>query len=459
VNGLNNRKIRIIFVVCHFEKWLLPIMDNWKKACNELQIETAIVGENNENLVNNKNFINSGTMSLATLVTRENLNKYNLKISNLDIEDNFAFVKRQGGTALTTKKQIQLMLNAWLNEALLMYKIIEPDAVVVWNGFLLKHGIYAKAAKTLDIPIFYAEKGMIPDTWYIDSKGINIESKAAKANKIQVSDEECKAWNKKLEEINSSGKSGWGQPRRDNLNRIRKGLNIGSNKIIILFAGQVDFDSNIILFSPFFKDSLDALRRLVETLPKEDFFILAKPHPKGNVTTKDFQQVLSDSGLAFDDINIIDAICLADCVVTINSAVAFEASVRGKPVLLLGQSVLSKQCFVENYNQEQSLLEQIKNCIKKYAENEKTFLKKATEFAAYLNGQYYINCHDYNDTLNKLTSVTNKISCNEMKRFQLAEALSFFRPFSDEFFERNISWKRLVKILFNKVLRRLKIKK
>jgi CDP-glycerol glycerophosphotransferase (TagB/SpsB family) len=128
----------------------------------------------------------------------------------------------------------------------------------------------------------------------------------------------------------------------------------------------------------------------VKGLPGNEYFILAKPHPKGNLPAEDYTTILGNKGRAVADINVLDAIELADCVVSINSTVAFEAALRAKPVLLLGQGVLSKKEFVSSYLPEKGAAEQIAACITRYNLKRSTLHQQALSFAVYLDSQYYI---------------------------------------------------------------------
>jgi len=396
-----NNKIRIVFVESMAEDaWLRPVVKDVYKAFKNSEYDLFIVGGRKDDALLERGYVN---------------------VKALRSNYNFSKV-----TSIIGRKGAEATLNPCFAEATAIFKVIQPDAIIVWNGLLGHRAIYAKVAKSLNIPLYYAEKGLLPESWYIDPDGINPMSSVARRNlQPQPSKDTVDELRFKLGRIDTDGASAWEQPKRNSLSKIREQLGVINGQRIVFIPGQVDSDSNVVLFSNNFKDSLDALKWLVKDLPEKNFVLLVKPHPKGELTAEDFKRVIGNKGKVLSDINILDAIELADCIVTINSTVAFEAAIRAKPVLLLGEGVLSNRNFVSNYNLTMKADIQIDICIEDYNANKEGFHQDALSFAAYLDSQYYLYRNDFRKIANLFKSMLNG-SKPKKKIFDIKEAMDFF---------------------------------
>lgn len=395
-----NERPRIVFAYCWKDPWIEDIVKDLDHATMQLGYELFVIGAEDTDCISKESYIDLDNLNFNKVFYKF-LKSMCIKAPNLEkeIERDFLFFQRYKDGSYANKGEIQQRLRYWYNEATLLYRAIEPDLVIVWNGLFSRRSIYAKAAKDLGIPVHYAEKGLFPNSWYTDPLGINPQSSIAKTKEIKgISEEEISQWKKRLEEIDRKGESAWEQPNRENADSLKQRLGIGENQKVIFFPGQVDTDSNIILFSPHFKKVIDALTWLVDGLPEDDYFVLAKPHPKGEATIDDFQKTLGNKGTAVSDINVLDGIALADIVVCINSTVAFEAAVRGKPVLTLGDSILSNQKYIYKYKTGISSEAQIKDSIKSYESEKSSLYDKAIEFATYVDSKKYIYKGDLDKT-------------------------------------------------------------
>jgi len=115
--------------------------------------------------------------------------------------------------------------------------LIQPDGVIVWNGMADIRGMIKVLLSKLQIPFFYAEKGMLPDSWYIDEVGINARcsldasslSKTIHApGKNKIEDY--------IQNIIKSGSSAWKQPSRiSGEHTVKKKLRIDSDSHVIFF--------------------------------------------------------------------------------------------------------------------------------------------------------------------------------------------------------------------------------
>jgi len=462
-----NTPLRIVFAYCSDDPWIAVVAKDLEKASKNLGCELYVIAAGEHGPIKKESFINSDSFHrnyyLSTVFST-------LQYPNIDLTElsniESMFLKQLGGGKPEPPDVIKNRLHAWLAEAMMVLKIIQPDMVIVWNGLYSKRAVYVKAAHYLKIPLYYAEKGMLPNSWYIDAQGVNLLSSVAGQREMDlgVSLATIGQFKQRIQTIDRKGESAWEQPQRQESALIRKNLGLKENQKVLFFPGQVDHDTNIVLFSKHFLNSLDALKWLVNGLPNDEFFIVAKPHPKGNANLEAFEKVLANKGLVLQKINVLDAIELADCVVSINSTIAFEAAVRAKPVLLLGQGLLCNREFVSTYIQGVDAYDQVVGCIEKYNNDKEALHLSALVFATYLDTVYYAYRGDKEKTERLLSGLIAK-SVNRTDKFLNQEEIAaFFQDIPYEDFKKSFlqaishkeiaNWfsaRMLTKALFEKI--------
>ncbi|MGE4545130.1 MAG: hypothetical protein AB7D06_13570 [Pedobacter sp.] len=237
---------------------------------------------------------------------------------------------------------------SWLLYWISILKLYTPSAVYIWNGFHLPEVALAQVAESSGIKRYFVERGPLAGTFSFDEMGINYRSSfVAHFEKIK-SDIELQRIQRFSEHYISTGESNWGQPGRiaSRAGFLNK-FGIPKDKVILFFPSQVDKDSNSKIFSPLYPSVFDAYYHLVESLIpySKDIFLLAKKHPMQE-DAGSFKGLPMASGRWVEEAHIFDCIEHSDAVVSINSSSAVEAALLGKPVLILGQSILEKNRFV-----------------------------------------------------------------------------------------------------------------
>lgn len=265
----------------------------------------------------------------------------------LDITRSSESVYRKSATAN--------VICAELLRAIQLFRLIQPDAVMVYNPYRLGNMAVTELADVAGSNRFFYEKGMLPYSFQFDHKGINGESSLANESEI-TEDIDGNTIAYKLDEIRkeifSTGATGWQQKGQlQGGEQLRERYNIPEKAKVILYVGQVEQDSNIRLLSPYFKSNYSAMRFLKRCVESEDnVFILGKEHPKSEEKTEKIAQLVKGKGAWVSDAHIHDCLELADCVVSINSSVVLEALLLHKPVVLLGRSVFSNKDIAFEYN-------------------------------------------------------------------------------------------------------------
>jgi len=461
---------RFLFVYCWDDPWIAVVAEDLHKAARVLGCELYVLASGTSCTIDKNAYINADFFKanyfLSTFFKSLQYNQVDLH-DLVDVE--CKLLEWDKARIHESKDEVRKKLEAWLAEAIIIMKIVQPDAAIIWNGMISKSAVYVAAARHLNIPVYHAEKGALPQSWYIDPKGINGQSSVASRNiGLDCERIEREAFQKILASIDSKGESAWDQPQRQNLQTIRQALLIKPSQKVIFFPGQVNTDTNILLFSKYFKNSQDALTWLVTELPNTDYFILAKPHPKGDLNIKDYEEIIAAKGRVLPEINVLDAIELADCVVSINSTIAFEATLRAKPVLLLGEGILSDQDYISKFVPREGASTQINACIERYAAHKTELHQRAISFATYLYNRYYTYRNDDIKTLRLIERLKDGIDAVGDKMLDQREIVAFFQEFPsaeiEKAFLRKATYKDIdrwfsgsliLKALWKKIKRRL----
>ncbi len=222
---------------------------------------------------------------------------------------------------------------------------IQPSLVVFWGGEYTNQMILRHQCNSNQVPVAYIERGILPGSLFFDKKGLSANSsfvsKTTGDSDVSSSTPQvAKAFNfEAFVKHYKKGESWWEQPERVDLAKLRQKLGVGPEQKIIFFPSQVDGDTSNFLFSPNFENNAAAFKWLCDRFrdnPK--FFILGKHHPKSKTKPSAYERSLSENGVWMKDIAIHDCLALCDYVALVNSTVALEAMIYGKPTLALGKS-------------------------------------------------------------------------------------------------------------------------
>jgi hypothetical protein len=224
---------------------------------------------------------------------------------------------------------------------------LDPVAVVLWNGQHVSEVILDAAARQGGLPVLYVERAPIPQALFADARGLSAASDIARRPEWPEPEprwHECAA--SLIRRIAGGQDTWWEQPasHRNATTPLRKQLGIPRDARVLLFAGQVDEDTQQFLFSPLFSHNVEAFRWLLQHLRgRSNVFVLGKQHPKSRTAVEAYHRALAESGVPGQwrvDLSIDDALAVADRVAAVNSTVLYEAMAREIPVLSLGDWLL-----------------------------------------------------------------------------------------------------------------------
>jgi hypothetical protein len=215
---------------------------------------------------------------------------------------------------------------------------ISPDVVAVWNGHHPIEMILNGLCESANIPRLFLERGPIPGTLFLDPEGILADSGFAKNAAFDKTPKRRLQLMRRVSKwYDPSRLTWWDQPESGDAATLRDRLGIPAGAKVLLFAGQVDADTQCFKFSPLFSSNLEAFQWFCSHLPSdENVFVLGKHHPKATVAPDAFAEVVGKSGVWATDVPLSDCLTLADRVAAVNSTVLFEAMLLGKPSLSMG---------------------------------------------------------------------------------------------------------------------------
>lgn len=276
---------------------------------------------------------------------------------------------------------------------------LRPTLVAIWNGEHPQELILRALCVENNHPVLFIERGPFKETIQIDAEGILGCSSIAKASKWEwgIASDRGK-WERVVKDLCKRYKhdeeTWWDQPDGIGSEQLRTKLGISAHQKVVLFVGQIDNDTQSLLCSPHFATNLNAFRWLCESLrPFEDIFVLGKHHPKStsepDAFTRAIEETIGARGTWLSNVAITDCLALADSVVAVNSTVLYEALLLEKPILMLGQSLLSHKGIAYELRDISYSERIIQQWLDKDGWQEK--LKKWHEYSAYLLADHLIS--------------------------------------------------------------------
>ncbi len=241
-----------------------------------------------------------------------------------------------------------------------------PDLIGIWNG--IKYPQYF--LNDLNIKKIYFENGFLPDTTQTDCKGVNALNSVPREKKFY---EKLDYYKKPLPNRLI--------PRPP----VKKltGDELDLNRRYIFVPLQVNYDSQIIRFSPWIK-SMEEFVALINKISENfEFDFLIKPHPSDRVS--DFSNIKLNKNVYFATNPTQDLIKNSTAIITINSSVGIESLLFGKRVITLGEAFYNIEGIVKHAENEKELIEILKN-LDSFEINDKLI----KNFLGYLYYEYLI---------------------------------------------------------------------
>jgi len=217
-----------------------------------------------------------------------------------------------------------------------------PSLLLVWNG---EHDVQVTLrhlALQCGVPVIRMERAPIPGFGYVSDDGLMGDASFTK-KPIEWDDETQRrhwmsVWLELKAKLTQGNQTWYEQP--ESSGKLRERLDIADDTRLLLFAGQVDADTQNHLFSPY-ESNVAALQAIADAARvTEKCFIVGKHHPMSDTSASTYRKVLGDVGVWLEDASLPQMLEEVDAVVAVNSSVIFESAARGLPTMALGRTLI-----------------------------------------------------------------------------------------------------------------------
>jgi len=273
--------------------------------------------------------------------------------------------------------------------------------IVVWNGVTFRQAIAIEIAKLYNIEPIYIENGFLPNRVVIDRKGVNFYNSVPRDIEFYRNYRNIKTLPKEL------------IPR--NPKNIKKFLNSRGGELpkrYIFIPFQVDYDTQIMLFSPWI-ENMRELFYIIENISKKlDIDFVFKEHPSSRKSYHDIYKKIDSNPKLYlkNEYSTQELIQKSEAVITINSSVGVESLLYHKKVFVLGKAFYKIDGITIGIDNEVQLLESLKNL-----DNIQIDFNIVDNFLKYLYYDYLIegNFIDYNR--NQIKQIEKILECKGVK--------------------------------------------
>ena len=253
-------------------------------------------------------------------------------------------------------------------------KKYNPKMIITWNNIKYPQFMLNDLAKEYNLKTLFFENGFLPDTTQADCKGVNALNSVPRDKNF-------------YENLNYYKK-----PLPDKLIprvpvRKLEGKQLNLNREYIFIPFQVNYDSQIIYFSPWIK-SMNELFNLIYDISDEfNMDFIFKIHPSDKVTdySNMYIKAKNRKNILFATNPTSALIKNAKAIITINSSVGIEALLFEKRVITLGEAFYNIDGIVKHADNKNQLINILKNLNKWQLDN-----KLIKNFLGYLYYEYLI---------------------------------------------------------------------
>jgi len=259
----------------------------------------------------------------------------------------------KGFPAFETKSEQELLsktimcIEGWR----LLLDRYHPSACFVWNGLVLPSLGLKWLCGERGIPCGSLERGLLPGMLVVDGIGINYGG--------SLGGERWKRFDGNLPPVDpaladdyirlyiESGRSVVNKGVDAAPEELKSHLGISPECKPIVVPLQIDFDTNILYFSPHYPTNESVIREVAEAARQlENAYVVVKAHPENpGQDLARIRKLLEGVGTITDEFTVQSLLKAAHAVVVRNSTVGLEALMHHKPVVALAQSAWSGKGF------------------------------------------------------------------------------------------------------------------
>jgi len=225
------------------------------------------------------------------------------------------------------------------------------DYYIFWNGKKPRHLIAIQIVKLWNIKVLYMENGLLPHRLVLDLKGVNFENSVPRNREFFLNYKNNFELPFEL------------TPRiPENMNKFKKNREELPKKFIFI-PFQVDYDSQILLYSSWI-ENMRKLFMVIKILSKNsDSVFVLKEHPSSkknyndlHIESKKIKNIVFMNGYSTQEL-----IEKSNAILTINSTVGIESLLFKKKVVVLGQAFYSINGITKTAKDINELIEIVNN--------------------------------------------------------------------------------------------------
>ncbi len=256
-------------------------------------------------------------------------------------------------------------VNRVLGAYSLLAKTLQPDMAFVWNGAIFWQRALVQVAEQYEIPFYYMERGLFPDTFVVDPDGVNYcSSLAGQKWPLMKAPMPNQEENEQLDQfryqIQKSRRTIVSQGTDLDGDEARKQLKIPTGAKVILLPLQIESDTNILFNSPFYQTMPQVIKDVQQGIMEiGNVFLVIKPHPEDKDRLDELAALCGQRCRLCSDLSLPTLLDMADVVITINSTVGLEALIQDKPVVALGRAIYTEKGFTFDITGPTDLKKQI----------------------------------------------------------------------------------------------------
>jgi capsular polysaccharide export protein len=223
------------------------------------------------------------------------------------------------------------------------------NQIMFWSGMTFRQAIALEVAKLYSIRPIYVENGFMPNRIVVDKKGVNYYNAVPRDREFFASYHNDKILPDTL------------LPRKPkNAKKFENIEKLPLPQKFIFVPFQLDYDTQIMLFSPWIKDMtilFETMENIAQNITIQFVFkehpTSIKEYPKLHEKTRNSSNVMFANGYSTQEL-----IEQSQAVITINSTVGIESLLLGKKVITLGEAFYNIDGIVMHAT-DQKQLEQI----------------------------------------------------------------------------------------------------
>lgn len=269
------------------------------------------------------------------------------------------------------------------------------NQIMFWNGITFRQAIALQIAKLYNIKSIYIENGLMPNRIVIDKKGVNFLNSVPRNREFFENYKNDKSLPKNL------------IPRQPK--NAKKFSNIKKEPLperFIFIPFQVDYDTQIMLYSPWIKNMRQLFSIVEEVSKKTNINFILKEHPSSQKNYPDLHKRCNSKISFANGYPTQELIQKSSAIITINSTVGIESLLFHKKVIVLGNAFYAIEGITKKVNNENELANVI-NSLDKWNLDENLI----DNFLKYLYYEYLIegNFVDYSEK--QIKQIEKILSC------------------------------------------------